>query len=165
MAMELIMVRHGKAESFGHPGGDAERALVERGWRQARRAGELLKATGFLPRLVLTSPLVRARETAEALCEAAGLPGPVVQGWLACGMHPEAAIEELVAFADFERVAIVGHEPDLSGLAALLLGAAGGVVEMKKGAVAAFRLAPPGHHGELLFLLPPRLNGCGGFAS
>lgn len=153
--MELILVRHGKAEPHGHPAGDGERALVDKGWRQARKAGEWLKATGFLPRLVLTSPLTRARETAEAMCEAAGIPGPVVQGWLACGMDPESALTELAVFSDFQRIALVGHEPDLSELAAWLLGSAGGSVEMKKGAVAGLRVEPPARHGELLFLLPP----------
>ena len=162
--MELIIVRHGKAEPHGHPGGDGERVLVEKGWKQARQVGEMLKATAFLPRLVLTSPLARARQTAEAMCESAGIAGPVVQGWLSCGMTPETAVAELAAYADFERVAIVGHEPDLSELAAWLLGTTGGVVEMKKGAVAAFRVGSPGHYGDLLFLLPPRFIGSGDFA-
>lgn len=157
--MELILVRHGKAEDHGHPGGDAERALVEKGWKQARKVGHTLKTAGFLPRLVLTSPLTRARETAEGLCEAAGIPGPVVQKWLACGMDPETAMGELAAYAEFQRVAIVGHEPDLSSLAAWLLGAAAGAVEMRKGTVAAFRVPKSGHHGELLFLLPPKFAG------
>jgi len=89
--MELILLRHGKAEDR-HPEGDRFRALVEKGYVQARRGGELLKAANGVPDIVLTSPLVRARQTAEAFCEAAGIPSPVVQNWLACGLDPETAI-------------------------------------------------------------------------
>ena len=106
--MELLVIRHAKAEDHGHPGGDGARALVAKGFEQSAKLGRLLKRVNRRPDVVLTSPLVRARQTAETLCEAAEMPGPVVQGWLACGMDPEAAIRELVAFSDFERVGI-GH--------------------------------------------------------
>ena len=109
--------------------------------------------------MVLTSPLVRARQTAETLCEAAEMPGPVVQSWLACGMDPEMAIRELVAFSDFERVAIVGHEPDLSSLIEWLLGCSGSSVEVKKASITGLLVHPPAWHARLLFHLPPGLVG------
>ena len=90
--MELLVIRHAKAEDHGHPGGDGARALVTKGFEQSAKLGRLLKRVDRRPDVVLTSPLVRARQTAETLCEAAEMPGPVVQGWLACGMDPEAAI-------------------------------------------------------------------------
>jgi phosphohistidine phosphatase len=153
---ELLVIRHGTAEAHGHPRGDAARALVDKGWRQARDAGVFLRRIGSLPELVLTSPLVRARETAEGLCLAAGIEAPVEAGWLACGMDPEQALDELRAYAQIGRVAVVGHEPDLSGLVAFLIGAAGGRVRMKKGAVACVRLSVGMRTGELQFLLPPK---------
>ncbi|BCU75508.1 phosphohistidine phosphatase SixA [Luteolibacter sp. LG18] len=155
--MELILLRHGKAEDHGHPGGDGERALVEKGYEQARRAGELAKAAGFAPDLVLTSPLVRARQTAETFCEAAGIAAPLIQPWIACGMRADTALNELRAFSNFRRVAIVGHEPDLSSLIEFLLGASGGAVDVKKGALACLDVAPSGRRGRLLFLIPPKL--------
>jgi phosphohistidine phosphatase len=85
------------------------------------------------------------------------MPGAVIQGWLACGMHPEEALHELAGFREFKRVAIVGHEPDFSSLIEWLLGAAGGSVEMKKGAIACVRIQPPSSHGALKFLIPPKL--------
>lgn len=154
--MQLILLRHGKAEDR-HPEGDRFRALVEKGYLQARRAGELLKASGDVPEIVLTSPLVRTRQTAEIFCEAAGIPGPVVQGWLACGMDPESALSELKAYRDFGRVMIVGHEPDFSTLLQWVLGAEGGWLEMKKGALACLDIRPPTRHGRLLYLVPPSL--------
>ena len=63
--MEIILLRHGKAEPHGHPQGDAARALVPKGEEQSRRAGDFLRAAGILPEIVLTSPLVRAKQTAE----------------------------------------------------------------------------------------------------
>lgn len=154
--MDLILLRHGKAEDT-NPLGDAARALVEKGREQARRAARLLKGTKWQPEIVLTSPLVRARQTADEFCEAAGMPGAVIQGWLACGMTPERAITELAEFGEFKRIAIVGHEPDFSGLVEWLLGTTFGGIEFKKGAIACVRVNPPSRHGALKFLIPPKL--------
>jgi len=154
--MDLLILRHGKAEDF-HRDGDSARALVEKGREHARRAARIVKGTKWLPEIVLTSPLVRARQTADEFCETAGVPGAVIQGWLACGMSPEQALKELAGFGEFERLAIVGHEPDLSSLIEWLLGAAGGSVEMKKGTIACVRIHPPSRHGALKFLIPPKL--------
>jgi phosphohistidine phosphatase len=154
--MDLILLRHGKAEDFNKDG-DAARELVGKGREQARRAARLLKGTRWLPEIVLTSPLVRARQTADEFCETAGVPGAVIQSWLACGMVPERALKELVGFAEFKRVGIVGHEPDFSGLVEWVLGSSGGGVEVKKGAIACLRINPPSHHGVLKFLIPPKL--------
>lgn len=154
--MDLILLRHGKAEDF-HPEGDAARELVEKGREQSRKAARLLKGAGKLPEIVLTSPLARARQTAEEFCQTAGMPGPLVQGWLACGMDPATAMQELAGFNEFQRVAIVGHEPDLSEFIARCLGCPSGSVKMKKGALACLRINPPARSGTLLFLIPPKL--------
>ena len=155
--MDLIILRHGKAENSSMDG-DFSRALVDKGREQARRAGERLKSAGVLPDIVLTSPLLRARQTADEFCQAAGMPGPVIQGWLASGMSPDMAIRELAAFRDFKRVAIVGHEPDLSQLIEWILGATSRSIEVKKGTIACLRFAPPARHGVLAYLIPPKLT-------
>lgn len=155
--MDLILLRHGKAESFNTQG-DGARALVDKGREQARQAAKVLKQAKWLPDIVLTSPLVRARQTADAFCEAAAIPGAIIQGWLASGMHPQQAIQELCAFHDFKCVAIVGHEPDLSLLIEWLLGATTGNVEIKKGSLACIRIEPPTRRGSLVFLIPPKLS-------
>lgn len=151
--MELILLRHGKAEDT-NPGGDFPRELVEKGREQARQAAKLLTRSGGLPDIVLTSPVIRARQTAEEFCQAAAIPGAVIQSWLSCGMTPEQALRELVAFQEFKRVAIVGHEPDFSGLLAWLLGADHGCIEVKKGTLACVQLTPPTRHATLLYLIP-----------
>jgi phosphohistidine phosphatase len=153
--MELILLRHGKAEPHGHPEGDAARALVEKGRAQARRAARLLVRAEGLPDIVLTSPLVRARQTAEEFCLTAGLPAPQVREWLASGMRPEAAMAKLAEEDGHGRVAIVGHEPDFSGLIEWLL--RGGSVEVKKGALVSLEIHPPVRRATLNYLIPPDL--------
>jgi phosphohistidine phosphatase len=154
--MEIILLRHGKAEPHGHPGGDGERALIAKGYEQARRAGTYLRFVGILPEIILTSPLPRAKQTAEAFSEAAQLPGPVVQSWLAIGMHPDIALRELAAFSEFERICLVGHEPDFSSFIAWITNGEGGAVEMRKGALAMLEVTPPSRAGILHFLIPQR---------
>jgi phosphohistidine phosphatase len=156
--MELVILRHGTAED-SNPGGDSARNLVEKGRQQSRDAGLLLKSAGLLPEIVLTSPFARARQTAEEFCAAAGIPAPVAHGWLASGMDAQTALNELVDFREFSRVAIVGHEPDLSELVQWILGAHGNSIEMRKGAVACLRIFPPAKSGTLLYLAPPVIAG------
>jgi phosphohistidine phosphatase len=155
--MNLIILRHGKAED-SHSDGDFSRALVEKGRKQARRAAKLLVANESLPDIVLTSPLVRARQTADEFCQTAGIPGATIQSWLACGMTPEIAMNELEAFRDFKCVAIVGHEPDFSQLIEWLLGANQSSIEIKKGAIVGLQINPPTRSGTLQFLIPPSLT-------
>jgi phosphohistidine phosphatase len=156
--MELVLLRHGKAENF-NVDGDFSRNLLEKGREQSRRAARILKGAGLLPEIVLTSPLIRARQTADEFCQTAGMPGAAIQGWLASGMSPETAMAELSAFRDFKRVAIVGHEPDFSILVEWVLGVTGGGVEFKKGAIACLRVAPPARYGNLLYLFPQKIAG------
>lgn len=155
--MELLLLRHGKAED-SHRDGDAARALVRKGFAQARRAGLLLSAAKLLPDIVLTSPLTRAKETAEQFCAAAGLPGPVLQSWLACGCRPETFATELAAFQDFGRVMVVGHEPDFSQFIQWSLGANGDSIEVKKGSITCLRVSPPARSATLRFLIPHKLT-------
>lgn len=154
--MDLILLRHGKAED-NHPDGDFARRLVGKGREQAARAARLLKRAGLLPAIVLTSPYVRARETADIFCEAAGMPGPVSQAWLGCGMSPGTALAELSGYREFKSILIVGHEPDFSILVATLLQAAAGSIQVKKGALVGIRITPPSQCGTLRFLIPPKL--------
>lgn len=154
--MDLILLRHGKAADTS-PSGDFGRDLIEKGHVQSRRAARLLMAAEKLPDIVLTSPLNRARQTADTFCETAGIPAPVIQDWLACGMSPETALNELAAFGEFKRVMIVGHEPDFSHLACWILGTGGGAVEIKKGSLAGLTVFPPSRNGTLNFLVPPLL--------
>jgi len=151
--MNLILIRHATADAHGLPGGDFVRSLIPKGQRQARQVGQFLKAHNLIPDLVLASPVLRAKETAEILAEE-GCPAPVIESWLACGMHPEIALEELEAYRELETVAIVGHEPDFSGLVEHVLGASTCSILVKKTSVISITIDPPRSHGVLNFSIP-----------
>ena len=155
--MELLLIRHGKAEDY-HPFGDSARPLTAKGIRQAQKAGAFCTLVNWLPELVLTSPYVRAQETANHFCTAANLANSVIQGWLSCGMSPQLALSELSAFNDFNRIAIVGHEPDFSCLIQTLLGANAGTIEIKKASLTCIEISPPSSYGTLKFLIPSKFT-------
>ncbi|MGC6464102.1 MAG: SixA phosphatase family protein [Akkermansiaceae bacterium] len=156
--MNLLLIRHATADAHGLPGGDFPRALIEKGQDQARRVGKFLSRYELIPDLVLSSPVIRAKETAEILAEE-GCPAPTIEEWLACGMPPETALQELTAYARFKSVAIVGHEPDFSALVEHLLGANHYTVRVKKASVISIKVAPPRAKGILDFLIPCRFLG------
>ena len=153
--MQLLLLRHGKAEDCS-PGGDFARALEEKGHEQARHAARILAAADLLPDLVLSSPVIRAKQTAITFTGAAGMPGPIFLDWLACGMSPETALAELGHFPDFERIMIVGHEPDFSRLISHCLGGSADA-EVRKGSITCLDLHPPSPRATLRFLLPHKL--------
>lgn len=156
--MILFLLRHGKADDRGTSGmSDFSRTLDEKGIAQSRNAARILRDADYLPDIVLNSPLVRTRQTADEFTSAAGMPGPVSQSWLEPGMAPETALAELVGFSDFKRVMIVGHEPDFSQLIQYVLGASGESVEVRKGSLTCLEINPPSSRGSLKFLIPFKL--------
>ena len=117
--MILYILRHATAEP--HTATDTERKLTSKGRNEATAVGEFCHNHHILPDLILTSPVVRARETAELVQRE--ISREIVEvSWLACGMSTEEALNELRSYAAFESVMMVGHEPDLSELIACLLG-------------------------------------------
>lgn len=108
--MKLYVIRHAQAESAF----TGERCLSPKGEQQSMDIGAYFKAHSISADIVLTSPVLRARQTAEILCSTAELDAPTIEAWLSCGMSPEEAGNELRAYAELNTVVIVGHEPDLS---------------------------------------------------
>jgi phosphohistidine phosphatase len=113
--MKVVLVRHAEAAP-GDP--DELRALTPAGHEQARRLGEQLRADGVHPDAVLTSPLLRARETAADL----GLGDPEPLDELAPGATAEAVKAAIAGRG--ETVVVVGHQPDCGRIAAALRGGA-----------------------------------------
>lgn len=155
--MQLLLLRHGKAEDCS-PGGDFSRQLEEKGHEQARHAARILAAADFLPELVLSSPVLRARQTADAFAATAGMPGAIIQTWLSCGMSPETALAELALFPEFNRIMIVGHEPDFSRLIERCLGTTADCIEVRKGSITCLDFRPPVPRGTLHFLIPFKIG-------
>jgi phosphohistidine phosphatase len=134
----LWLLRHGDAAD-GSP--DAERPLTEKGERQSRAAGEALKALGIGVDACLTSPKVRAADTARLACEALGIE-PRMEPKLAGGPFDGEALAAGLG----DNVLLVGHDPDFSMAVHALTGAQ---VRMKKGGLAGVE------KGELKVLLRP----------
>lgn len=136
---------------------DAARPLSARGRRQAELLGGLLAATGEAPDVFVTSPKVRAAETAELVAAAIG--APVVVDERAAAILGLDELERILAesAAGAERPCVVGHDPDFSGLLGDLLGIA--PVPMRKGAIARVDVSRPLAYGRgvLRWLLPPEI--------
>jgi phosphohistidine phosphatase len=120
----IWFLRHGEAED-GDP--DFERKLTQKGQRQSADAGKTLKALGVELELCVSSPRVRARETAELACEPLGVE-VVLDDALAGG-----EFDPLVLAAGLDNVLLVGHEPDFSDAIHQLTEAR---VDLKKGGLA-----------------------------
>jgi len=136
----LWLLRHGDAAE-GSP--DAERPLTDKGREQARAAGAALKALGVELDACLTSPKLRAADTARIACEQLGGAVPELEPKLAGGPFDAEALAAGLG----EDVLLVGHDPDFSSAVHSLTGAQ---VRMKKGGLAGI------DSGELIVLLRPR---------
>jgi phosphohistidine phosphatase len=134
----LWLLRHGDAAD-GSP--DAERPLTEKGTRQARNAGRALARLGVTVDACLTSPKVRAAQTARVACEALGIE-PQLEPKLSGGPFDAEALAAGLG----DNVLLVGHDPDFSMAVHALTGAQ---VRMKKGGLAGIE------KGELMVLLRP----------
>jgi phosphohistidine phosphatase len=152
MARQLWLLRHADAEPHGSRSDD-ERRLTARGERQARLAGQAIARMELEFDLVLVSPKERALRTASLAGEAwseeqrerFGVHQP-----LAGGFEGAQAFEALAGVPADGRLLLVGHEPDMSSVIA---DTTGGIVDFKKGGLAAVRLQSVG--GELIVLLRP----------
>ena len=160
--MDLLIVRHAIAFERDPQrwSDDGARPLTPEGKRRAKKAAAGLKRFTKPPERLLTSPLVRARQTAEILTEVAGWP-PAEE---VAELSPEEAPQALLALLGRDRsklVAIVGHQPGLGHLLnACLLGEGRNLpVDLKKNAVAclSFRGSVRAGRATLKWLATPRM--------
>lgn len=161
--MLLYLVRHAIAEELGAGKPDAERGLTDKGRARMIRAAQGLRKIDVKLELILTSPLKRARQTAEIIAQSLGgvelteLPELVPSG------EPKALLEALKPYRRRESIALVGHQPLLGQFASLLLVGSHNLVELdfRKGAVACLEadLSHVGgaQHFTLRWHLSPRI--------
>lgn len=155
--MNIYFVRHGDAESKKPGQTDAERELTAVGVQQAQDLAKWMQKHGIQAAAVITSPLIRARQTAQPIADALGVPLQEDEH-LGGGLLTMGALERIIKDAgDAESIMLVGHEPDLSGIIRELTG---GEVEMKKAGAALVqcdggRLAKC----KLVWLIPPAFRG------
>jgi phosphohistidine phosphatase len=160
--MNLYLIRHAEAVALG--GSiirDADRPLTERGIEDSRNVGKALGRLDPGITIVLTSPLRRARQTAENI--AAVLKGhvvPRVTERLAPGFRVKALLEELRTVGQASGVVMIGHQPDLSmTIGNLIDGQSHTSIAMPPGSVARIRMSGAGPPAEahLQWLLTPEL--------
>jgi phosphohistidine phosphatase len=149
MAAQVWVLRHGEAEPHGARD-DHERRLTPRGENQSRCAGAALAKLAFEPEVVLTSPRVRALDTARLACEHLGV-DPLVHEPLSEGFDTDDLRDVLAEHGEEAVLLLVGHEPDLSQLIHDVTGAR---ADLKKGGVAAAWVERS--RGELRVLMRPR---------
>lgn len=163
--MQIYLIRHADAEPLGTPGiaNDDERPLSAKGLNQTEEMARFFKRLGVEPAVVLSSPLTRARQTAEHLVEHLGL------GQGKCELILE---EELALGGSCKRVGkrlaklsgpvvfVVGHEPDLGRLTGWLIGSKRASIEFAKAGIACIEARTPIEKGcgSLVWLVPPTLQ-------
>ena len=156
----LFVVRHAIAEERGPEfPDDTQRPLTEDGISRFRKAVAGLVDLGVEIDLILTSPLVRARQTAELLSKGlAGHPPIIETGALSPGATHKALVTELGRHARRSAIALVGHEPHLGETASRLLGCPGRL-DFRKGGVCRIDVDrfPPSAPGRLQWFAPPKI--------
>jgi phosphohistidine phosphatase len=159
-AHELYLIRHGIAEARGEAWpDDTRRPLTDEGMSRLRKSARGLAQIGVQFDVILTSPLVRARQTAEIVAAAFEARPPLV---VADSLSPEGGVQAVMSDLEKQarrsRIALVGHEPGIGELAARLFGSRR-PVEFKKGAVCRIDVEsiPPAGPGKLVWFLTPKV--------
>jgi len=160
MAVELYIVRHAIAAERGPEWpDDNKRPLIQRGVDRFKESVDGLVWLEMQLDLIFTSPLVRAKQTAELLAAGLGEKPPIkVCDALAPGHTAQETMEEVARDAKgAKRVALVGHEPDLGELTAWLVGAKRPIVYKKGGASRLDMDSLSSRHGSLAWLVTPKI--------
>ena len=154
--MRVYFVRHGIAEDAGPGMSDHERQLTSEGIAKMKLGAELFTQNGVDPARIYSSPLVRARQTAEIIAERLGCPIEIADE-VGPGFN-DIRLERLLAPNPGDDIMVVGHEPDFSSTISRVIG--GGSIDVRKGTLARvdlFSQSPV--RGSLVWLLAPRLWG------
>jgi phosphohistidine phosphatase len=161
--MDLYLLRHAIAVTRGTGGyhNDADRPLTEKGAGKMRRIAKAMNVLGLSFDVILSSPILRARSTAEIVGEELGLRSKLVfSDTLGSDGDPEAVVAELIeSYGSCGSILLVGHEPDMSELISLLLsGGTEVAVTMKKGGLCKLAVdsLSAGRCATLEWLLTPR---------
>lgn len=162
MALDLYLLRHGDAADrvTGGYARDEERPLTERGREEARAAGLALRELQTRLIQIITSPLVRAQQTAQIVAEIARpAQGLTIAQALAPGGEPETIAALLAESPADSAILLVGHMPDLGELAGWFLWHDPlATLPFRTGGLCRITVpTPPGPGGDLRWFLPPKL--------
>ena len=153
-------MRHGEAgKRMTDPTKDSDRALTSNGRAEMYRIGKSLKGSGLEAKQIVTSPLQRARETAEIVAQTLKI--PLLEEWeeLKPDGDRESLYRKLARIERGSRVVLVGHEPSLTSMIGEIIGAPEARLILKKGGLAKVRISSlaPRVSGELRWLLTPKM--------
>jgi phosphohistidine phosphatase len=158
--MDIYLVRHAAAVARGADGiaTDEERPLSEEGWKQAASLGRVFKKRGIIPEMVVTSPLVRAVQTAKELCTVLELTDRHIE--TRDELAPDGRPKKLARYLNglpWQSVILVGHQPDLGSCAGWLLGNKEMQIDFAKGGAAMIRVegSVTKGGGMLMWLIGP----------
>ncbi|HEY0605077.1 MAG TPA: phosphohistidine phosphatase SixA [Herpetosiphonaceae bacterium] len=154
--MKIFFMRHGIAEPAHGSVKDHDRALTEEGRSQVSQIAQAMQRLSIKPDVILTSPLVRARQTAEIVAPALEAPLETANE-----LQPGAILDDLQRLLrryPQETVMLVGHEPDFSALAARLINADERGILLKKGGMIRIDIdgRPQAGRGRLVMSLTPK---------
>jgi phosphohistidine phosphatase len=160
--VNIFLLRHGIAAEPGAPGikTDAERPLIPKGEQRLRAAAAAMETMGLSFDAIISSPFLRAKQTAEIVAKILKLERNLTfSSDLIPGGNPQALIRQLNGLKPApENILLVGHEPHLSRLIALLVsGDTTATIEMKKGSLCKLETQELeyGHCATLKWLLTP----------
>jgi len=158
--LEVYLIRHGIAAERGKDWtDDSKRPLTSEGLLSLRKEARALNKLDVSFDQIVSSPLVRTRQTADMFSEELkGRPPIVFSDALAPAGTPAAVMQELAKHARKGKLALVGHEPNLGELAAELIGARA-PLEFKKGGICRidFDALPPKGTGRLRWFVTPKM--------
>lgn len=165
--VELILLRHGIAQPRGSGLQEDLRTLTPEGRERTERICQRALQLGLGAPALISSPLVRARQTGEIAVEAGLAPRLACSEALSPGADPWPLLQEWASQQGADgphRLILVGHEPDLGHLACRLIDAPAGAVVLKKAGLAMLRWAQaspaegiPSGEAQLLLLLTPKV--------
>jgi phosphohistidine phosphatase len=149
--MQLYFLRHGEADWPGWTKPDDERPLTDFGKKEVRQVAKFLNRLQVKPDLIVSSPLPRALQTAEAAAEQ--LKTKLRQDEALEPGFGISALSTLLKRHPSKVLMLVGHEPDFSSVISALTG---GFIKMSKAGVALVDIDPETKKGRLLWLFPPK---------
>lgn len=158
--MQVYILRHGIAEDTAPGDRDADRALTAEGRKRLREVIRLAEKADVLPSLIITSPYVRAVQTAEVAIEILGYTEDLRKtDALIPSSDPHDVWDEVRSYQGISQVMLVGHEPLLSRVVAFFLNAPSLMVDFKKAAIVRIDIDSfgPQPHGILKWMLVPKL--------
>ena len=158
--MEIYLVRHGEYVDLGSQTieQDSQNPLSEQGIAKLRRQAKTLAEWHLPIEQIVTSPFVRSKQTAEILAESLKVPVEEHVGLIRTHFNVAGLRQILTEYAQIEHLMLVGHESDLSTVAADIIG--GGRLELARGGIIRIALDtidPP--QGRLIWLLSPEVMG------